>query len=129
MRAARELTRGAHERDLPVRPPTESELMAMSRRHLSTDGPQKPTSIVPLSSSTGCKRFAVDTERCLLCQLLSAPHWLQCCFMISRRELPPRRSYGMASEGLRMLVRSSDFLLLVWQCRYLRPLFWAERAQ
>ena len=52
----------------PARPPTESELMAMSRRYLSTDGPQNQPNIVPSSSSTGCKRFAVGTERYLVCQ-------------------------------------------------------------
>jgi hypothetical protein len=52
----------------PARPPTESELMAMRRLSLSTDGPQNPPIIVPSNSSTGCKRFAVGTERYLVCQ-------------------------------------------------------------
>jgi hypothetical protein len=62
---------------LPAQPPTESELIALSRRYLSTDGPQNPPNIVPSNSSTGCKRFAVGTKRYLVCQRLWAHHWLQ----------------------------------------------------
>ena len=59
---------GSARQSRPARPATESELMAMRRRYLSTDGPQNQPNIVPSNSSTGCKRFAVGTERYLVCQ-------------------------------------------------------------
>ena len=49
--------------------------------------------------------------------------WLFCVIVCSEvfpqfldENLPPKPSYGMASEWSKRLVRSSDFLFLVQQC-------------
>ena len=73
MRAAQEQTQGAHERDLPVRPPTESELMAMSRRHLSTDGPQNQQASfhqIPRPGASASRLIRNDVCCVSFCRLL-----------------------------------------------------------
>ena len=100
----------------PARPPTESELMAMSRRYyLPTGHKINQTSFrqVPRRGASASRLGRNDDcSVCLGKHLVGGdvvPQFLD-------ENLPPKPSYGMASEWSKLLVRSSDFLFLVQQC-------------